>query len=76
VVLGIDGHPGLVVFAIRTRRLFFRSPPSRVGKWFGFVAPPPLFYAFLISVLVAYLTLIEVTKAIFYRASVRAGAQG
>src|SRR6202035_2716333 len=51
----------LVVFAIRTRRLFFRSKPHRflvgmalgavalaialpflpVGRWFGFVAPPP-----------------------------------
>jgi len=58
----------LVVFCIRTRRLFFRSKPGWFlavmniaaiavaivlpfvpwGVWFGFVAPPPLFFVFLV----------------------------
>jgi P-type Mg2+ transporter len=77
----------LVVFAIRTRRRFFRSKPHRflvamavgavavsialpllpVGRWFGFVAPPPLFFAYLIGVTAAYLALVEIAKGIFYR---------
>ena len=79
----------LVVFAIRTRRQFFRSKPSRflvtmalgsvavaivlpllpVGRWFGFVAPPPLFFVYLVGATIAYLALVEVTKGIFYRAT-------
>ncbi|ACK49583.1 magnesium-translocating P-type ATPase [Methylocella silvestris BL2] len=78
----------LVVFAIRTRRLFFRSRPngflvamalgvvavaialplSPIGHWFGFVAPPPLFFAYLIGATLAYLALVEIVKALFYRA--------
>ncbi len=76
----------LVVFAIRTRRRFFRSKPSRfltamalgtvaaaialpllpLGRWFGFVAPPPLFFAFLIGATAAYLALVEVAKGLFF----------
>ena len=77
----------LVVFAIRTRRRFFRSRPHDflvamalgavavavvlpllpLGRWFGFVAPPPLFFVFLIGATLAYLALVEITKGIFYR---------
>jgi P-type Mg2+ transporter len=77
----------LVVFAIRTRRPFFRSRPHgflvamafgvvavavvlpllAVGRWFGFVAPPPLFFVYLIGATVAYLVLVEITKGFFYR---------
>jgi P-type Mg2+ transporter len=77
----------LVVFAIRTRRQFFRSRPHwflvamalgavavaialpllPLGRWFGFVAPPPLFFAYLVGATAAYLGLVEVTKRIFYR---------
>jgi Mg2+-importing ATPase len=76
----------LVVFAIRTRRLFFRSKPHvflvamalgtvaiavvlpflPLGRWFGFVAPPPLFFVYLISATAAYLALVEITKRLFY----------
>ncbi len=76
----------LVVFAIRTRRWFFRSRPNGflvsmavavvavaiglpllpIGGWFGFVAPPPLFFVFLIGATIAYLALVEITKRIFY----------
>jgi Mg2+-importing ATPase len=78
----------LVVFAIRTRRVFFRSRPngfliamalgvvavaialplSPVGHWFGFVPPPPLFFAYLAGATLAYLALVEIVKALFYRA--------
>jgi Mg2+-importing ATPase len=77
----------LVVFAIRTRRLFFRSKPRAflvvmalgtvavavvlpflaLGRWFGFVAPPPLFFVYLISATSAYLALVEITKRLFFR---------
>jgi len=76
----------LVVFCIRTRRLFFRSKAGRFltimnlgavalaiilpmaswGRWFGFVAPPPLFYVFLVAATTAYLALVEITKRLFY----------
>jgi Mg2+-importing ATPase len=37
------------------------------GRFFGFVAPPPLFFVFLAGATLAYLGLVELTKAIFYR---------
>jgi P-type Mg2+ transporter len=81
----------LVVFAIRTRRRFFRSKPHgflvamalgsvavaivlpllSVGRWFGFVAPPPLFFVYLIIATAAYLALVEITKGFFYRSTAR-----
>ena len=39
-----------------------------VGRWFGFAAPPPLFFAFLVGATLAYLAIVEITKRIFYRA--------
>ena len=39
----------------------------RCGRWFGFVAPPPLFFVYLIGATAAYLALVEITKGIFYR---------
>jgi len=80
----------LVVFAIRTRRQFFRSKPHRslvilalgivavaillpylsIGRWFGFVAPPPLFFVYLIVTTLAYLAVVEVCKSFFYRLSI------
>ena len=78
----------LVVFCIRTRRLFVRSKPGQfltlmnigavavaialpflpfVGVWFGFVALPPFFFAFLVIATLAYLGLVELTKYVFYR---------
>jgi len=78
----------LVVFCIRTRRLFFRSRPGGFltimnvaavalaialpflpycAAWFGFVAPPPLFFVFLVVATLAYLGLVELTKHLFYR---------
>ncbi len=43
-------------------------PLLSLGRWFGFVMPPPLFFVFLTAATLAYLALVELTKAIFYRA--------
>jgi Mg2+-importing ATPase len=43
-------------------------PLLPIGRWFGFVAPPPLFFVFLIGATLAYLAIVEITKRIFYRA--------
>jgi Mg2+-importing ATPase len=37
------------------------------GKWFGFIAPPPLFFLFLVVATLAYVGLVEVSKVLFYR---------
>jgi Mg2+-importing ATPase len=42
-------------------------PLIPLGRWFGFVPPPPLFFVFVIGATGAYLTLVEITKGIFYR---------
>jgi P-type Mg2+ transporter len=42
-------------------------PLVPLGRWFGFVAPPPLFFVFLVAATTAYLGLVEVTKVLFYR---------
>jgi Mg2+-importing ATPase len=38
-----------------------------VGRWFGFLAPPPLFFVYLIIMTAAYLALVEITKGLSYR---------
>lgn len=42
-------------------------PLTPVGTWFGFVAPPPAFYAAVAFMAFAYLLLVEVVKRAFYR---------
>ena len=42
-------------------------PLLPVGGWFGFVAPPPLFFVYLIGATIAYLALVEIAKGVFYR---------
>jgi Mg2+-importing ATPase len=37
------------------------------GRWFGFVAPPPLFFVFLVGATIPYLGIVEITKVLFYR---------
>jgi Mg2+-importing ATPase len=46
-----------------------------VGGWFGFVAPPPLFFLYLTVATLAYLALVEITKGVFYRTISRRSAQ-
>ena len=38
-----------------------------LGHWFGFVQPPPLFFAYLIGATAVYLALVELVKGVFYR---------
>ena len=42
-------------------------PLLPIGRWFGFVAPPPLFFAYLIGATLAYLGLVELVKRVFFR---------
>ena len=42
-------------------------PFVSIGRWFGFVAPPPLFFVYLIVATAAYLALVEISKVFFYR---------
>ena len=42
-------------------------PLTPLGKLFGFVEPPLLFYPFLVCIVVAYLALAEIVKRWFYR---------
>ena len=42
-------------------------PVLPVGHWFGFVPPPAIFFVYLAGVTVAYLSTVEVVKAVFYR---------
>jgi P-type Mg2+ transporter len=37
-------------------------PFTPVSPWLGFVAPPPLFFVYLIAATAAYLALVEITK--------------
>jgi P-type Mg2+ transporter len=40
-------------------------PMLPVGRWLGFVAPPP-FFVFLTGATLAYLAVVEISKRIFY----------
>jgi Mg2+-importing ATPase len=60
-------HRFLVSMALGTVAVAIVLPLLPVGKWFGFVAPPPLFFVYLIGATVAYLALVEITKGFFYR---------
>ena len=44
-------------------------PFLAVGRWFGFVALPGLFFVYLVGATAVYLALVEVAKVIFYRAT-------
>lgn len=49
----------------------FALPLLPVGRWFGFVPPPPLFFLYLVTATIAYLALVEVAKSVFYRTIAR-----
>ena len=63
-------HRLLVAMAFGTVAVAVALPYLSVGRWFGFVAPPPLFFVYLIAATAAYLALVEVTKSVFYRYAV------
>jgi Mg2+-importing ATPase len=50
-------------------------PVLPIGKWFGFVPPPPLFFAYLLAATLAYLALVETVKIPFYRMVMHSGLQ-
>jgi Mg2+-importing ATPase len=60
-------HRFLVAMALGAVAVAVALPLLPVGRWFGFVAPPLLFFVFLIGATAAYLALVEVVKGFFYR---------
>ena len=46
-------------------------PLSPLGPLFGFVAPPPVFYSFVVAAVLVYLMLVEAVKRAFYRLMAR-----
>jgi P-type Mg2+ transporter len=63
-------HVFLVAMALGVIAVAIALPLLPVGRWFGFVAPPPLFFVFLVGATLAYLAIVEVTKRVFYRVMV------
>jgi len=61
----------LVGISISAVAVAIGLPLLSVGKWFGFVTPPPMILIYVIPVTVAYLALVEVTKVLFYRLGAR-----
>ena len=57
----------LVAMALGAVAVAIVLPLLPLGHWFGFVAPPPLFFVFLIGATAAYLALVEIVKGFFYR---------
>src|SRR6185312_8422924 len=60
-------HAFLVAMALGIVVVASILPFTLLGRWFGFVAPPPLFFVFLATVTAAYLALVELTKHFFYQ---------
>jgi len=60
-------HRFLVAMALGAVAVAVALPLLPLGRWFGFVAPPPLFFVFLIGATAAYLALVEIVKGFFYR---------
>jgi Mg2+-importing ATPase len=59
----------LVAMAFAAVAVAIVLPLLPLGRWFGFVAPPPLFFAYLVGATAAYLALVEITKLFFYRSA-------
>ncbi len=59
--------PYLVVAALAVVALAVLLPFTALGRWFGFVAPPPSLLAALAGMLLCYLALAEAVKRWFYR---------
>ena len=60
-------HPILAALAVGTALLGMVLPLSPLGPLFGFVAPPPVFYSFVVTAVLVYLMLVEAVKRAFYR---------
>ena len=62
-------HRFLVAMSLGAVCVAIGLPLVSPGHWFGFVAPPPMFFAFLIGATLTYLALVEIIKSFFYRAT-------
>ena len=59
-------HWFLIAAAFGVVAIAIAVPMLPMGRWFGFVAPPPLFFAYLIGATAGYLALVEFVKGVFY----------
>ena len=60
-------HPVLAGLTLGAAAIGALLPLTPLGAFFGFVAPPVSFYLFLAAAVVAYLTLVELVKRLFFR---------
>ena len=60
-------HAFLVAMALGTVAVAIVLPFLPVGRWFGFAAPPALFFVYLVVATAAYLAVVEMAKGLFYR---------
>jgi Mg2+-importing ATPase len=60
-------HPVLMATSLAMVSLGAILPFTPLGTYFGFVAPPALFYGILAAMTVTYLAIVEVAKRGFYR---------
>ena len=60
-------HPVLVATSLSVAVLGAVLPFTPVGTYFGFVAPPAMFYIILAGIALAYLGVVEMAKRGFYR---------
>lgn len=61
-------HLFLVAMAAGVVAVAIALPLLPIGRQFGFVPPPAVFFVFLIAATLAYLAIVEIAKGIFYRA--------
>jgi Mg2+-importing ATPase len=64
-------HPLLAALAVGTALVGITLPLTPLGPLFGFVAPPPAFYLFVVAAVLTYLLLVETVKQAFYRYMMR-----
>jgi Mg2+-importing ATPase len=64
-------HPLLAATSLAVVALAAVLPLTPLGVHFGFVPPPPAFYAILGGMVVAYLCIVELVKRAFYRWAVK-----
>jgi P-type Mg2+ transporter len=62
-----EPHRFLVIMAVAAIAVAIALPLLPIGPWFGFVAPSPLFFGYLIVATIGYLALVEIVKVLFYR---------
>src|SRR5581483_9485586 len=62
-------HPLLAATSLTVVVAATVLPFTALGRWFGFVPPPPSFLLALAAIVVSYLLLAEVAKRCFYRMS-------